>query len=199
MPDDATGMGEAPTPEQENIAQHGTDAERLALAGDPNVSDAVHLLFSKDIPRVLEAAVRTARSVAALTELSKHAGDVILCTIAARAPEVGTPEESDALLLSDVFAGSTLASVIGAAAQHFSNDELREPALRDERAVVRSGALRGMNSIDRIEAHLLTEPATGPKSVGKARIQDLRAAARAQAEVAAPSEAGRRPQAQVNL
>jgi hypothetical protein len=158
----------APTPEQQRIASEGTDAQRLALARDPNISDAVRLLFKRDLPLIAGEAVRTADSDETRLEFAKFATDWVLIAAVRGA-------KSDATRLNPIFARNSLASVRAAAAEKLESDAHRTQFLEDPSAMVRGAAIRGMKSVEMLKAHLARETAKGVRQTTLERIRFLTA------------------------
>jgi hypothetical protein len=160
----------APTQEQLLIAKEGTDSERGQLARDPNISDAVRLLFVRDLPLIAGEAVRHAQSDETRLEFAKFATDWVLCEAVAGA-------KSDETRLNPIFAENSLASIRAAAAEHLDADENRVRFLDDPSAMVRAAAIRGMKSVEILKQHLLNEHSKGVRNTTIQRIRFLEASA----------------------
>lgn len=74
----------APTAEQVRIAREGTDSEKRDLVRDPAISDAVRLLFIRDLPHIAAEAVRYAQSDDTRLEFARFSSDWVLCVEVAR-------------------------------------------------------------------------------------------------------------------
>jgi hypothetical protein len=179
-------------PEKERIAREGTEEEQLALANDPDSSDAVLLLLKgTTFPKVLEAAVKHSHTDETLVALLEHAPEWLPREAAALA-------RSDETLLGETFAKSSRPGDRAAAATHFRDDEHRVILLDDRTAQVRIAAVEAMKSAEPLRAHLEAETSPGVFKETAKHIRNT-ALARIRALEAPQPQQAKPPQAQVIL